>query len=141
MKIFYKKDYLEVAKLLDEENEKVAELEYAVERLRIQRNSAELEVKYQKEFISKVEEELSKATTKIKELAGAKGGLIKKNNNLIKKNEALKAEIEELKSSRYLVKKLPPQKSKTQKLMGLKRSGATGSAKAILKQKNELEEK
>lgn len=71
----------------------------------------------------------------------AKGGLVKHNNQLVKDYENLKQEFENYKNNSYSKTILPAEELPKPEPMRLKRSGAKGEAKRILKQKNERDYK
>lgn len=130
MKLFYKKDFQRVLKeknKLEEEIKKQNEI-YNISENRnfklLEENSMlkdkklKNECKFQEE-INKLKLNLSTLKDELKVINGCKGGLIKENNKLKKSNEELKnrilileTEINELKSDRYLIKKIPSGKTK-----------------------------
>ena len=110
LKLFYKKDWLDLKVQLQfekEKNIKVVSVLKSYENANKELNSKI--VNYKKKIIS-LESIVRQSGIKIKKLNGSTGGLIKENNKL-------KQEIEDLKSDRYLRKQIPEGKrSNTQKI-------------------------
>ena len=102
----------------------------------------ELEIKLdQKESqLFEVEEKLEKLGKKYRNLIAKTGGTIASKNKLEVKVKDLESKLEESMSDKYLVRKLPAQKPKIQKITKLKNRVVNSQAKNILKSKNESEE-
>lgn len=120
MKIFYKKDFQrvleEAIKLAKEfENYKTTS-ENAIEKL----NNKSYELLTENSKLKDLKLDVDKVKKELRKVNGAKGGLVKENNklkNIIEELEKektdLKAQINDLKSDRYLVKKIPSGRNKS----------------------------
>ena len=88
------------------------------------------------EILSK---ELEAIKEKYRKLSNAKGGLVKQINKLTKELEESNLKIADLKSDRYLIKKLPADRPKAQKMKvyGIKSNKNSQIIKEITKWKNE----
>ena len=111
-------------------------------------------VKLEESCKFEVEEELEKLAKKYKRVNGALGGYKKEVNKLnqqlkecneeksklVTEVKNLELKLEESMSNKYLVRTLPPQKSRTIQKTRLKNRVVNSSAKEILKEKSESEE-
>ena len=102
----------------------------------------ELEIKLDQKGsqLFEAEEKLEKLGKKYRNLIAKTGGTIASKNKLEVKVKDLELKLEESMSNKYLVRKLPAQKPKIQKITKLKNRVVNSQAKNILKSKNESEE-
>lgn len=149
IKIFYKRDFelaTEVIEdlqiLLDEANAEIDYLNQAYKKLSSDYGNLSTSNKTYVDRIIELEklldlkeQNITTLETKIKKVQSANGGLTRSKNNLEKK-------VEELKKLLPKVRKLPPAVPRKSRLeMKTKRGVTNSGAKAILKSKNESEEK
>ena len=126
---------------IKQKNSKIKELE---DRVNLLSESVKLEESCKFE----AEENLEKLAKKYKKMSASLGGLTKEINKIKKENKNLKLEnknlnvkLEDSMSDKYLVRKLPAQKSRVIQKTRLKNRLVNSSAKEILKSKSESEEK
>ena len=142
--IFYKKKYQGVIWDLKEANKRI---EY-LKRLNTEGSKNERQYKIENEKLKReieyCKETEGLANIKYKDLQKQNEVLEEKykksyieSRNKTRKIHQLEKEIEDLKSDRYLVKKLPKTKEKPQEI-GIKRGIANYQTKKILKEKSEL---
>lgn len=112
------------------------------------------DIEFEKSIGFEAEENLEKLARKYKHLSGSLGGYKKENNKLKQELKNCKEEnskliieiknlelkLEESMSDKYLVRTLPPQKSRVIQKTRLKNRVVNSSAKEILKEKSESEE-
>lgn len=159
MKLFYKKDYLGLLDKLKSMQKEMQNKENNIDQLRSQVwdigvREADL-VKEKEKILAeniKLKDNYKVLTKKYKELSGANGGLKSKNNSLKAEIDDLKEEIQTLKnnvtdlklkleesmSDKYLVKKVPAEKARKTKKLGIKRGVTNSQVKNILKEKSDI---
>ncbi len=98
------------------------------------------ELKQKDSQLFEIEGELEKLGKKYRNLIAKIGGTIASKNKLEVKVKDLELKLKESMSDKYLVRKLPAQKPKIQKITKLKNHVVNSQAKTILKNKNEMEE-
>lgn len=135
MKLFYKKDYKEAVEALNKANKQLSQLEknnkslesYNTQlKLELNNLQTELQTNYyykehQQEQIKKLEEDLSHTEDLL-------DSALKENDEYSRKVEEYEKIIADLKSDRYLLKKVRPGRTASTSKMGLKKSAASKSS-------------
>lgn len=106
-KLFYKKEWLKLDKLLEKqrcENQKLKTLLESYESENKRLNSLTIDLNKQ---ITSLRVNLNVANEKIKVLNGSNGGLVMHKNKLLKKVEQLEEQLKESMSNKYVVRKVP----------------------------------
>ena len=98
------------------------------------------ELKQKESQLFEAEEKLEKLSKKYRNLIAKTGGTIARKNKLEVQVKDLELKLAESMSDKYLVRKLPAQKPKVQKITKIKNHVVNTQAKNILKNKNGNEE-
>ncbi len=98
------------------------------------------DIKLKDSQIFEAEERLDKLSKKYRILISKTGGLTAENKKLKLKVNTLSEQLAESMTDKYLVKKLPAEKPKKQKVLGIKRGVVNSYAKQILREKGNTED-
>lgn len=149
MKIFYKKDFQRVLgeyknlqsgykELLEKYNNN--DYQYFEDYCKCKDKSERLTKKNEeyKTINATLKNKVIELEAKVKQLNGSKGGYKTTIKKLTKENEELKLMIEDLKSDRYLIKKIPEGRIPKGEMIKAKGSRQSNQTKKLLKEKEDL---
>ncbi len=137
----WKKKYDSLLKELNAKNEVLMSVQEIVKEISTDNDKKLEKIKHLESILDIKAKNIVELEQKIKELSLSNESLESENKEIYKLNASLFKQIQDLKSDRYLKVKLPPDKSKSSKKMGIKRGVTKKSVKKELKAKNESEEK